>query len=1037
MSRRQPHSLHRRLALVVSLLVWGGLVPVAPVSAQQVNDETVLRIENELLLDVRLDGEPLGAAILGYRRGDEVLLALSELMDVLQFPVNVDADAGRAGGWFVEEARSFSLNRATGEVSAGDRNFSLADAEAIPFQGDLYVPTSSLERWFPITLAPQIRQLSLDVSTRETIPLQERMARSSTRRVGGVGGLSREAQLPFQPTPYRFLGPHATDIRLNLSSVLEDEDDTSTSLGGNYSILSRGDLLWMTSTIAVSGNKDDDVSDGRFQLERSDLDGPLALEHVEVGDVDVGNARGLLIRGGGAQEGMSGLFADEQVDLRGDIPPDWEVELYRNGVLIDFQVVGGDAQYEFLNVPLEFGENRFEFVFYGPFGENRREEQVFYAGRSGLELGDVSYELAAVQDGRTVFDVRSPSARGDVDSARYLGDVNIGLASNAVATLGVDSFVVDDERHEDYSAGLSINFATLQTSLGYQDRALEQDEATGLLRGRVGRQTTGSLRYTHYLKGDLDADQLPSDRQRWSATGSLATRAASLPINLDAFHLERQRSSASAASIGTTHSTETGWRLSKSFFYEREELVDDTDQRTGGAFNVSTSLRPWRFRAGVGYNLSPDTEISTVNSSATLRVDSRMTMNLDITHSALTDYTTYRTGFNWLLDVVQISPQIVYDSNERWTGLVSVSTSLNPRPGHAWPEFSRLSQTGYGAAYARAFLDANGNGVLDPDEAPLQGAQIDAVQAWQTAQTDAEGRAYLHRLRPDRLTDIAMVSSSLADIELNPSTPGVSIEPRPGSWSQVDFPVIRTLELEGHVYGQGGRDDRIPLERVVVQLLDAEGQVRASQRTAFDGFFLFAAIPPGQYQLRLGDAWRDRVVDRPGPINARSSGGVLRDQDFLLAAEGRQLVEFGELEPSTPAAPESVPEAEAGPSRQPPSPGFAPPVEDADEPAVLMDVPVTDPEPLRNEAARAGARPAGDWFVQLGAFGERGNAERYWRRLREDGVLPASAEARYQEAGRLVRLLAGPGQPESAARGLCQRLKSDGADCLVREMTGQ
>jgi len=83
MSRRHPQSLHRRLALVVSLLVWGGLLPVAPVSAQQVNDETVLRIENELLLDVRLDGEPLGAAILGYRRGDEVLLALSELMDVL------------------------------------------------------------------------------------------------------------------------------------------------------------------------------------------------------------------------------------------------------------------------------------------------------------------------------------------------------------------------------------------------------------------------------------------------------------------------------------------------------------------------------------------------------------------------------------------------------------------------------------------------------------------------------------------------------------------------------------------------------------------------------------------------------------------------------------------------------------------------------------------------------------------------------------------------------------------------------------------
>lgn len=1005
------------LLLAIALLLTPAQAQTAPEA------RPALSPEGELLLDVRLDGQPLGVAILGYRQKERFFLALSELMDALRFPVNVDAAAGRAGGWFISEERAFSLDLGRRQVRTRGDTLAIEPGQVRAFQGELFVESRALAQWFPITLTPEIRQLTLEVGAREPLPVQAKMARASGRARFGRTSTNNQPVLPFQPTPYRALGPHATDLRLNLNSVLEDNDDSSTSYGGNYSVLSRGDLLWMTSTIALSGNKDDELSDGRFKLERSSLDGPLALEHVEVGDVDVGRARGLLIRGGGAQEGMTGLFADEQVDLRGNLPPDWEVELYRNGVLIDFQVVGGESQYEFLDVPLEFGENRFEFIAYGPFGEERSEERIVYAGRSALELGEISYELAAVQDGRTVFDVGNVSTKGDVNTGRYLGNFNVGLASNAVATLGIDSFELGDERYQDYSAGLSVNFARLQANAGYRDRALAQNEATGLLRSRLGN-TSASLRYTQYFKDGLDAQWLPNDRTRWSSVVSVSSREGKLPLNLEAFHTERDYTRASAANIGTTFGTRSGVRLSKSFYYDRSNSAGITSETVGGALSVSGSFRPWRFRTGLGYDLSPETEITSVNASANLRVDAQMTMNFDVNHSAQTDYTVYRAGFNWLLDYIQVSPQVVYDSNERWVGLLSLSTSFNPRPGKTWPHIDRLSQTGYGAAYAKAFLDNNGNGRMDPGDQPLAGVRMDAAQAWHTDETDANGQAYLMRLPRDRVTDIAVDPGSLENIELTPASPGVSIRPRPGSWSEVNVPVIRNAELEGHVYTQeaGAPEGQVPVERARVTLTNKAGEVVASQRTAFDGFFLFSEVPPGVYQLALGERLQPRVSERPTKVGVNAQGGIIRDLDFVLTPpKGRQLVGVGQ------------PEAKDEPA---PGPAFAP--ESGTSRAVPVLEPAAEarlqPQPASRQSEQSDKTPDGNWYVQLGAFSEQENARTYWRKLQADDVIPQTYSLKLQTTGQLFRLLAGPGQPEAGARKLCRQVKAAGGDCLVREL---
>ncbi len=59
--------------------------------------------------------------------------------------------------------------------------------------------------------------------------------------------------------------------------------------------------------------------------------------------------------------------------MRGILPTGYEVELYRNDILVGSVRTAVNDQYEFLEVPVDYGVNVFRLVFYGPQGQRREE----------------------------------------------------------------------------------------------------------------------------------------------------------------------------------------------------------------------------------------------------------------------------------------------------------------------------------------------------------------------------------------------------------------------------------------------------------------------------------------------------------------------------------------------------------------------------------------------------------------------------------------------------------------------------------------
>ncbi|HEX9171276.1 MAG TPA: carboxypeptidase-like regulatory domain-containing protein, partial [Telluria sp.] len=163
-----------------------------------------------------------------------------------------------------------------------------------------------------------------------------------------------------------------------------------------------------------------------------------------------------------------------------------------------------------------------------------------------------------------------------------------------------------------------------------------------------------------------------------------------------------------------------------------------------------------------------------------------------------------------------------------------------------------------GAASVRVFLDKNQNGVMDGDDAPLQGAGFTVNGGGTLARTSEDGIAYLNRLPARQNVDIGFDVSTLADPQLAAQQRGYRIAARAGKVSQLDFAVSVTGEIDGTTYmmAEGGRRAVGDIE---LELVDRAQRVVASAKSASDGYFVISSVLPGTYILRVSQQQLSRL----------------------------------------------------------------------------------------------------------------------------------------------------------------------------------
>jgi hypothetical protein len=963
-----------------------------------------------LLFELRMDRYLLSDALTAYNSEDGVFLSLNEVTSYLELPIAIDAPARRADGWVIAEKRRFTLQpHGSGWEVVVDGVRHEAMASTVRVHGnDLLVEQASLGKWLPVDFKVDIANLRIDAVPREPLPVQQRILRMS-RRSPGQSPFEYKPQLPLQEVPYSaFAAPHA-DLTLS-HTVSRWENTGETEQYSRYNLIARGDLAYMSSQLFLSGSQNDSLEQARFSLERADpkgeLLGPLSASRVQLGDISPSSfpmlglnplERGVLLE----RSPLGRNYDFDKVDIQGDVEPDWEVELYWNDRLSDRQLVGNDGRYAFSDVPLYYGNNNFELVFYGPDGQQRRETRSYYVGPDMLRAGRLDYQFIYSEKGQGLFEEGSPTVLPtNPGTPRATGRFSMGLGRGLSLGAGLHSVRFADVRHN-YS---HYELRGLMPGLGLTLRALHDSEGGDGHEG-VLQSTVGGLTFRgNYFHNDgmlLESELNSLDRRISEAALAVETRLGRTPVNLRYRSIERELSSSRELSNYFTIPLERAF-LSNSLTWRSTDTSGMVADTLSGSMQLNTGGQPLQWRLRTDYALQPKEEITEVALAANLRIDSRMSMNFELTHQPVTEFDRYRAGMSWRLDEALVTPSLAYDSNGNYFGYVNLSFGLGPNARGDGMRMSSDRLSAYGSVAAHVFEDTNANGLLDGGEKPSEGVVLRAKPGYHKATSGVDGYLLLGELEPYHQVDVLIDRSSIDDPMLLSRSPGAGLVPRPGRQVRLALPLQRTGEIEGTVYLQDG-EARTALGGADIWLHDSEGHEIQRVRSGYDGYYLFSELPPGRYQLKLAEKYHLLEPVTPEKLQISSKGELLSGTDVVVEISRSQAVDVGAV---------TLPVLSREVKRRP----------------------VT---PARKEAVMPSTAPvSASSGVQLGAFRDPSMARKAMQQLQaREADLVKGLKFQLQRAdlgdkGVFARLVIGA-MPREEAERLCNRLKVRGHDCFV------
>ncbi len=898
------------LCVLLLSLTW--LCVPAYASGQKSIQYVERSFEEELILSVRLQKYILSDAIIAYQHQTGVLLPLSEIMYALDFAVEVDTRTGIASGWFLRENRSFHLDAVAGELTLLGQKTSYQKELVELHEDDIFVDSSLFAKWFPIDIEVALPLSRVKVTSREPLPLEERLAREKRQGRLGKGGATKEADLPFLNVPYGLISVPQVDVNLRGNYRKIDNEKTWDA---THNLYLAGDLLYMTGNMFVAGDRHDKLSSARLTLERKfrgkEEVTPLHISEVQLGDVFTPSIPLMLNSQSGRGVSVSNFPVEsvrefDRITLRGDLPIGWEVELYRNDSLLDAQTTPDDnGRYEFTDVALLFGNNIIKLKFYGPQGQRREEIKTYNVGAESTPPGKNLFSLSVNQQDEDLFESinESGSNSGSTDpddgKVRTVLEYERGISTRLSATASLANIPLNGKRETFTSVG--ARFSTFGTfskvkvlSLLGKGNAYEVSTQFGF----KGINVNAS--HQHFFSG-YESEEISNNSNSLSSVNELsfngvfAPPLSIIPRLSYGFELELEeyksgeslfnygnRLSGSIQSISFTNNLD-GKVVLDSLSNTADTLSGDLLVNTSNLFGIDVLS----MRGGLGYDIKPISEITNASFTADYDLSEdlglRFGVNKQFTGNQLTSYSA---GLNKDYDTFSLSTDANYDDEGDFTVTMNMNFSLDFNDGSYVPYMSRDKSAGDGSVLSQVFLDNNGNRIFDDGDEPIEEAKLRIGNRASEDVSDQNGIVRVRGLSSYRSLNVSLSKASLPDPYWAPMVSGNSIVPRPGKTAQINFPVSVTGEIDGVVYMESDdENDPKEISNVIIELLNQNGEVIATEKTAYDGFYLFLNIFPGNYKVRISPDQLEKfdiALADTIDANIEGDGSVLNGLDFYL-----------------------------------------------------------------------------------------------------------------------------------------------------------
>jgi Carboxypeptidase regulatory-like domain len=824
--------------------------------------------DDALLFDVRLGQYRLGDGVRGYETASGPCVDLADTIIALDLPIRLDKKLRRATGWAFAESRTITLDREFNIAQIMNKSEKIGADDIYDTPEGWCVATDTLSRWLGITLTADQGNALLVIKSATKLPVEmamERQARATRVQSSGVFDLKN---LPRASAPFRGVRMPSVDAVVSLGGLRERSRTgaSGSRINASYELYAAGEVGPIAYNARLSSNRSGVPESLRVQAYRTDpegkLFGPLKATTVAVGDV--AGATSALVAQSGAGRGamitnrpVERRDAFDRTDFRGELPSGWDAELYRNGQLLMFATNRADGRYEFLDVPLLYGQNRFEVVLYGPQGQIKREEKAVPVGLDSIPPRKTYYWAGIDEEGQDLIGLAAPGRFG---RQGWRGTVGLerGFNTKTSAAAYAHSLVLEDQKRRNYGE-LALRRAVGPTLVELS--GAYSDSGGSALRAQI----LGELDGTYFSAETINAQGgFRSDRVLKNVTGihsvsvdhSFKTGRSILPVHVDTRYTTRSTGDDSldaaarvSANLGRMSLTgELNWRhesrgsgpsppddiqasLLTNARIGRVRLRGETRFRLSptARFESATLIGEWSAGGGNGFDRSNDWR-------AEIGYDQPL-------HRA-------RAGFGYIrrFKKLSLSASVEAATDGSVAGGLNLAFSVGPDPrrqGGIRVTANRLATQGQ--VVARVWRDLNADGVRQADEPLEKEVQLSAGRVPEENLTDGGGQVLIDGLESFQPVLIGIDASALPDPFVQPATSGVVVTPRPGVAVAIDLPLVSAGEVDGTLVRSGGS----AIEGVDLELLDVAGRVVSKTRSEFDGFFLFEGVPYGRYTVRI------------------------------------------------------------------------------------------------------------------------------------------------------------------------------------------
>ncbi|MFN5983251.1 MAG: hypothetical protein ACK476_08935 [Fluviicola sp.] len=752
---------------------------------------------------------------------DALYLPIIDLFRKLEIYLIHSQELDTISGFILSPENTYSLDLISNKIKFRSKEKTLTNNQIISTYKDVYLPSKVLEELFGMTMNFNLRELTVYLRSDIELPIIKQLRIKNLRKnlallngetisdtvIARKWNLAKGGILDwgFQSTIDQS-GQNSQMLRASLGMEL---------LGGGFNIrtnLTRDSLIQLQNTSFKWHYVNDRLP---------------VIKQIELGNINV-NLKGQTlsnfygVKFTNTAYSLKKSFGKYLIERK--TQPGWEVELYMNGVLINFTTADLNGYFNF-EIPLVFGNSNIVLRYYGPWGQEDKEELQINIPFTFTAQKHLEYQInsGVTADSLHIFFNKSQFSYGinrrltlNLEYDHFSGNVlNPHILSSSINSI--------------FGKNILFNYTYLHQSNHSFEFLL-----------RTKKNFVISMKHKQFLKGQTIIQNLNTSESDLGFNCMLLNKKLKIYL--------RNSNRAVVNNNNFSFLSES----SMSFFYRRlnSSFTFLGGQQSSLSWNTSFNMKKnWSIVHNTQYNVTRK-RLESSYLQIQKKVNKLFFVEGGVNYAYLTKELQVNVAFYFNFNKVRSGINSTFSKNQMISNQ-TLAGSLIMASGPKKIMATNSNGIGKSGIDVFVFLDVNHNNIQDENEPLMKDVSV-GINRGKQVLTENDSIHRFVALEPYATYLITVGNTGFESISWILEKETWSVVSDPNQIKQVFVPIKPMGEVNVMVYlNRNGK--QVAAKRMLVHIVNETGQVVAKGLTETDGSFSFLGLKPGKYQIKFDE----------------------------------------------------------------------------------------------------------------------------------------------------------------------------------------